>query len=147
MWWAGESIRCNHFLISKVTCIFTYWESSWRCECWCFYAPNFEEVEGAYWFGSARPVQSVCDARVTLSTRSGTVRARILKFSYVVCIWKLRGPIFLLSGKFKGLGLHSVRVISLFNSWYNLEAICTGDATTIVHYRKNHLCVVESKSR
>ena len=23
------------------------------------YAPNFEEVEGAYWFGSVRPVQSV----------------------------------------------------------------------------------------
>ena len=23
-----------------------------------FYAPNFEEVEGAYWFGSVRPVQS-----------------------------------------------------------------------------------------
>ena len=22
------------------------------------YAPNFEEVEGAYWFGSVRPVQS-----------------------------------------------------------------------------------------
>ena len=31
-----------------------------------FYAPNFEEVEGAYWFGSFRAVsavsQSVCDA-------------------------------------------------------------------------------------
>ena len=31
------------------------------------YAPNFEEVEGAYWFGSVGPlvssgVQSVCDA-------------------------------------------------------------------------------------
>ena len=24
----------------------------------CFYAPNFEEVEGAYWFGSVRPVLS-----------------------------------------------------------------------------------------
>ena len=32
-----------------------------------FYAPNFEEVEGAYWFGSVRAVSqsvclSVCDA-------------------------------------------------------------------------------------
>ena len=27
----------------------------------CFYAPNFEEVEGAYWFGSVRAVSlSVC---------------------------------------------------------------------------------------
>ena len=32
-----------------------------------YYAPNFEEVEGAYWFGSVRAVSlsvslSVCDA-------------------------------------------------------------------------------------
>ena len=28
-----------------------------------FYAPNFEEVEGAYWFGSVRAVsQSVCQS-------------------------------------------------------------------------------------
>ena len=32
-----------------------------------FYAPNFEEVEGAYWFGSVRAVsQSVCQS-VSLS--------------------------------------------------------------------------------
>ena len=31
----------------------------------CFYAPNFEEVDGAYWFGSVRPV--VC-SQSTLST-------------------------------------------------------------------------------
>ena len=37
--------------------------------------PTLEEVEGAYWFGSVSGVTGV-----TLSTRSGTVRARILKF-------------------------------------------------------------------
>ena len=47
-----------------------------------------------------------------LTTRSGTVRARILKFG----MWfVLRGPIFFLTGKFKGLGAHSVRIVSLFN--------------------------------
>ena len=50
-----------------------------------FYAPNFEEVEGAYWFGSVRAVQwvSACVQSVSLwcvRTRSGTFRARILKF-------------------------------------------------------------------
>ena len=49
-------------------------------------SPNFEEVEGSYWFGSVRAVsQSVClsvsqSVRLSLwcvSTRSGTIRARI----------------------------------------------------------------------
>ena len=39
-----------------------------------FYAPNFKEVEGAYWFG---PVRLWC---VTLCIRSRTLRDRILKF-------------------------------------------------------------------
>ena len=42
-----------------------------------FYAPNFEEVEGAYWFGPLRAC--VCPS-VTLCIRSRTVRDRILKF-------------------------------------------------------------------
>ena len=29
-----------------------------------FYAPNFEEVEGAYWFGSVRPVVSSASSGV-----------------------------------------------------------------------------------
>ena len=37
------------------------------------YAPNLEEVEGAYWFGSVRPV-------CPLSNLSRAVRGRILKF-------------------------------------------------------------------
>ena len=40
----------------------------------CFYAPNFEEVWEAYWFGPVRP--SLCYT----CTRSRTVRDRILKF-------------------------------------------------------------------
>ena len=39
-----------------------------------FYAPNFEEVEEAYWFGPC------VHAWVTLCIRSRTVRDRILKF-------------------------------------------------------------------
>ena len=41
------------------------------------YAPNFEEVEGAYWFGPVRPCVRV---GVTLCIGSRTVRDRILKF-------------------------------------------------------------------
>ena len=43
-------------------------------------ASNFAELEGAYWFGSVRRVSRVSSALVTLSTWSGTVGARILKF-------------------------------------------------------------------
>ena len=43
------------------------------------YAANFEEVEGVYWFGSVQCNVCICSARVTLSTRSGKVRGRILK--------------------------------------------------------------------
>ena len=39
-----------------------------------YYAPNFEEVEEAYWFGPVRP--SVCYT----CTRPRSVRDRILKF-------------------------------------------------------------------
>ena len=39
-----------------------------------FYAPNFEEIEEAYWFGPVHP--SVCYT----CTWSRTVRDRILKF-------------------------------------------------------------------
>ena len=39
-----------------------------------FMPPTSEEVEGAYWFRSVRAVSQ------SVSTRSGTVRARILKF-------------------------------------------------------------------
>ena len=39
-----------------------------------FYAPYFEEVEEAYWFGPVRPSD-----RYTC-TRSRTARGRILKF-------------------------------------------------------------------
>ena len=44
------------------------------------YAPNLEEVEGAYWFGSVRVSVHASSAKVMLSSRSGTVKARILKF-------------------------------------------------------------------
>ena len=42
-----------------------------------FYAPNFQDVEGAYWFEPLRPCMR---ASVTLCIRSRTVRDRILKF-------------------------------------------------------------------
>ena len=54
-----------------------------------FYAPNFEEVEGAYWFGPVRPsVRLSVRPSVRLSVRntfwklrnSRTPSARILKF-------------------------------------------------------------------
>ena len=32
----------------------------------CFYAPNFEEVEGAYWFGSVRAVSPSVSQSVSL---------------------------------------------------------------------------------
>ena len=51
--------------------------------CHCFYAPNFKEVDGAYWF------QVVC-ASVCPSVRSRTVHARVLKFH----IWIPDGKIF-----------------------------------------------------
>ena len=53
----------------------------------CFYAPNFEEVEEAYWFG---PVH----AWVTLCIRSRMVRDRILKFGMWNCIKNKRTHIF-----------------------------------------------------
>ena len=43
-----------------------------------FYAPNFQEVEEAYWFGPVR--LSVHPSVCYTCTRSGTVRDRILKF-------------------------------------------------------------------
>ena len=43
-----------------------------------YYAPNFEEVEEAYWFGPVRPFVRA-SVRYTC-TRSRTVRDRILKF-------------------------------------------------------------------
>ena len=42
-----------------------------------YYAPNFEEVEEAYWFGPVRPSVDL-SVRYTC-TRSRTVRDRILK--------------------------------------------------------------------
>ena len=44
-----------------------------------FYAPNFEEVEGAYWFGSVRAVSQSVSQSVM---REHSVRniAKILKF-------------------------------------------------------------------
>ena len=53
--------------------------------CCCFLSPsrNFEEVEGAYWFG---PVCLWVAASVTLCIPSRTVRDRILKFN----IWNKR---------------------------------------------------------
>ena len=49
-----------------------------------FYAPNFGEVEGAYWFGPVRPSVRLSDrlsARNTWQLRnSRTAYARILKF-------------------------------------------------------------------
>ena len=44
-----------------------------------FYAPNFEEIDGAYWFRVVRP-----------SVHSRTVHARVLKFH----IWISHGKIF-----------------------------------------------------
>ena len=42
-----------------------------------FYAPNFEEVEGAYWFGSVRAVsQSVCQSVCQSVMREHSVRNR-----------------------------------------------------------------------
>ena len=49
-----------------------------------YYAPNFEEIEGAYWFGAVHASISV-RASVTLCIQSRTVRDRILKFN----IWNV----------------------------------------------------------
>ena len=69
------------FVNSHVSLLYLYavslFLSSKFCTCaiYCdFYAPNFEEVWEAYWFGPVRP--SVCYT----CTRSRTVRDRILKF-------------------------------------------------------------------
>ena len=43
-----------------------------------YYAPNFKEVEGAYWFGSIRPVSPVRELCLALGQEP--LRARILKF-------------------------------------------------------------------
>ena len=47
------------------------------------YAPNFDEVDGAYWFRVMRP-------SVRASVRSRTMHARVLKFH----IWIPHGKIF-----------------------------------------------------
>ena len=52
-----------------------------RRNCCCsthyFYAPNFEEVEGAYWFGSVRAVSQSVSQSVSLSVmREHSVRNR-----------------------------------------------------------------------
>ena len=44
----------------------------------CFYAPNFGEVEGAYWFGPVRPSVRLSVSRWQLRN-SRTAYARILK--------------------------------------------------------------------
>ena len=52
----------------------------------CFYAPNFEEVEGAYWFGPVRPSVRLSVRNTFWQLRnSRTPYARILKFN----IWHI----------------------------------------------------------
>ena len=47
----------------------------------CIYAPNFEEVEEAYWLGPVRPsVPLSVRLSVTLALGQEPVRDRILKF-------------------------------------------------------------------
>ena len=60
----------------------------------CIYASNFEEVEGAYWFGPVRPCMVYGVWCVTLCIRSRMVRDRILKFDILNRNEKISGPIF-----------------------------------------------------
>ena len=47
---------------------------------YCFYAPNFGEVEGAYWFGPVRPSVHLSVRSTWQLRNSRTAYARIMKF-------------------------------------------------------------------
>ena len=57
------TLQQQRFTVYVYTSIpFSFEGRIWDLLCWsldivylCFYAPNFEEVEGAYWFGPVRP--------------------------------------------------------------------------------------------
>ena len=70
---------------------------SWSC---CYYAPNFEEVEGAYWFRVVRaPVRASVRPFVTLYEACHilwTVHARIFKFHIWIPHRKVADPYFFL---------------------------------------------------
>ena len=52
-----------------------------QCKDSNFYVPNFEEVEGAYWFGPVRPSVRLSVRNTFWQLRnSGTAYARIFKF-------------------------------------------------------------------
>ena len=79
--------------------------------------PNFEEVEGAYWFGSVRPPSPVQTSAVR-ELRLAIGQEQLELGSCLVCslYTKIKRTHIFFSGRFKGLGAHSVRVMSLFNS-------------------------------
>ena len=53
-----------------------------------FYAPNFKEVEEAYWFGPVRPC-------VRGALHFAYIQERLeVESWYVELVWKIRGPIF-----------------------------------------------------
>ena len=60
-----------------------------------FYAPNFEEVEGAYWFGPVHPIVHLSVRNTFWQLRnSRTPYARILKFLYGIYMKNKRTHIF-----------------------------------------------------
>ena len=96
-------INQNQHSFSFLTSICFIFSIIWRSICpllakfteFFLYAPNFEEVEEAYWFGPVRPSMRACvRAWVTLCMQSKRVRSRILKFDMWNKYEKMRRPVF-----------------------------------------------------
>ena len=70
---------CIYAWISKLFCTVVVLEEE-KCHLKHFYAPNFGEVEGAYWFGPVCPSVRLSVHNTWQLRNSRTAYARILKF-------------------------------------------------------------------